>query len=86
MYLHPFYVGLAVDENTKDSVGSDNYSGGSGNMNEDSNMSFPGDENSQDTDMKAGEKMSHITKHEKTCLRGCKHVRHKCACLATETR
>ena len=47
-------VGLAVDESTKDSVGSDNYSGGSGQLNEDSNMSFPGDETSQDTDMKAG--------------------------------
>ena len=49
-------LGLAVDENTKDSVGSDNYSGGSGNLNEDSNMSFPGtqDENSNDADMKLG--------------------------------
>ena len=37
-------------------MGSDNYSGGSGNLNEDSNMSFPGtqDENSNDADMKLG--------------------------------
>lgn len=52
-------LGLAVDENTKDSVGSDNYSGGSGNLNEDSNMSFPGtqDENSNDADMKLALRM-----------------------------
>ena len=50
---------MTLDENTKDSVGSDNFSGGSGHLNEDSNLSFPGDpsnqdENSNDSDMKLG--------------------------------
>lgn len=56
------FASLALDESTKDSVGSDNFSGGSGNLNEDSNLSFPGDtntqdENSNDTDMKLALRM-----------------------------
>ena len=57
-YMIFVFPGLTLDENTKDSVGSDNYSGASGNLNEDSNLSFPGqahDENSNDVDMKLGE-------------------------------